>query len=251
MHVPLKFTQDESGSASFGIRWRGPAQYGQPSTAVTTCVPRTDNGLNWFHFSRADTAQEPPQEIGSSDYAFLRSPYQDQVVVDDIVFGMFGLNLHTPDHFAQRRAHVRYNDRAMPVGLQIYKYFIEERVAQKVMRIQHQTWLSRGIDNDDPLLAGDMQLQQKWIIWRAFKLRQHWSFVFNRKNDDAARIDWLPLIQHRDIVEVEKVQRADSLQFSYVRARRPHVSCDKRAKIPLSKECDFAVGLATGKSTTW
>jgi hypothetical protein len=44
MHVPLKFTQDESGSASFGIRWRGPAQYGQPSTAVTTCLnARTDS----------------------------------------------------------------------------------------------------------------------------------------------------------------------------------------------------------------
>jgi hypothetical protein len=57
-------------------------------------VRRTDNGLIWFHFSRADTAQEPPQEIGSSDYALLCSPYQDQVVVDDIVFGMFRLNLH-------------------------------------------------------------------------------------------------------------------------------------------------------------
>jgi len=42
----------------------------------------------------------------------------------------------------------------------------------------------------------------------------------------------------RDIVEVEKVQRADSLQFSHVRARSPHVSCDKCSKIPLSKECD-------------
>jgi hypothetical protein len=168
----------------------------------------------------------------------LCSPYQDQIVVDDIVFGMFRLNLHAPDHFAQRRAHIRYNDRAMPVGLQIYKYFIEERVAQKVMRIQHQTWLSRGIDNDDPLLAGGMQLPQKWIVWRAFKFRQHWALVFNGKSDDIARIDWLSLIQHCDIVEVEKVQRADSLQFSHVRAHRPHVSCDKRAKIPLSKECD-------------
>ena len=87
------------------LRRRGPAQsatsYGQRSTAVTTCVRRTDNGLNWFHFSRADTAQEPPQEIGSSDYALLCSPYQDQVVVNDIVLGMFRLNLHAPDHFAQ------------------------------------------------------------------------------------------------------------------------------------------------------
>src|SRR6266480_6897651 len=74
---------------------------------------------------------------------------------------MFWLNLHAPDHFAQRRAHVRYNDRAMPVGLQIYKYFIEERIAQKVMRIQHQTWLSRGIDNDDPFLAGDLKFLQR------------------------------------------------------------------------------------------
>ena len=127
-----------------------------PAPQSPSCVRRTDDGLNWFHFSRADTAQEPPQEIGSSDYALLCSPYQDQVVVDDIVFRMFRLNLHAPDHFAQRRAHIRYNDRAMPVGLQICKYFIEECVAQKVMRIQHQTWLSRGIDNDDPLLAGNM-----------------------------------------------------------------------------------------------
>src|SRR5438034_8993224 len=134
-----------------------------------------------------------------------------------MLFGMFQLNLHAPKHIGQRRAHVRYNDRAMPVGLQTYKYIVEERIAQKVMRIQHQTWLSRGIDNDDPLLAGGMQLRQKWDIWRVFKFRQHRAFAFNGKSDDAARIDWFPLIQHRDIVQVETAQRADSLQFSHVR----------------------------------
>ena len=56
----------------------------------------------------------------------------------------------------------------------------------------------------------------------------------NGKNDDAARVDQLPLIHHKDVVEVEKVQRADSLQMSYVRARNAHVPCDKRPKVPLA-----------------
>ena len=77
-------------------------------------------------------------------------------------------------------------------------------------------------------------MPQERVIGRAFKLRQQRPFVFDGKSDDAARVDRLPLIYHKDIVEVEKVQRADSLQLSYVRARNSHVLCDKHSKVSLS-----------------
>jgi len=54
---------DADAGSKASVRRRDPAQsadiVSQPST-VTTSVRRIDNGLNWFHFSRADTAQEPP-----------------------------------------------------------------------------------------------------------------------------------------------------------------------------------------------
>jgi len=72
------------------------------------------------------------------------------------------------------------------------------------------------------------------VIGRAFVLRQQRPFVFDGKSDDTARVDRLPLIFHKDIVEVEKIQRADSLQLSDVGARGSHVLCDKCAKVSLA-----------------
>ena len=81
---------------------------------------------------------------------------------------------------------------------------------------------------------GGIQLPQERVIGRAFKLRQQRLFVFDGKSDDTARIDQLPLMHYKDIVEVKKIQRADSLQLSYVRTHSSHVLCDKRSKVSLS-----------------
>src|SRR5512133_2224811 len=65
-------------SRLFLSRWTSSCKTGRsdaanpsPQSPLACDAPTRD--LNWFHFSRADTAQEPPQEIGSSDYALLRS----------------------------------------------------------------------------------------------------------------------------------------------------------------------------------
>ena len=63
--------------------------------------------------------------------------------------------------------------------------------------------------------------------------------VFDGKRDDAARVDLFPLVRHKDIVEVEKIQRADRLQLPDVRARSSHVLGDKRSKIALVQKTEF------------
>ena len=82
--------------------------------------------------------------------------------------------------------------------------------------------------------SGGIQTPQERIIGRTFELRQHRPSVIDGKGDDAAWVDRLPLIHHKDVVEVQKVQRADGLQLSHVRARNARVSCDKRPKVPLA-----------------
>ena len=74
---------------------------------------------------------------------------------------------------------------------------------------------------------------QERIIGRALELRQHRPFVFDRQRDDAARVDRLALVHDKNIVEVEKIQRADRLQLTDVRPRGSHVPGDKRAKVAL------------------
>ena len=77
---------------------------------------------------------------------------------------------------------------------------------------------------------------QKCVIGRVFKLRQHRSIIFDWKCDDTARVDLFSLVRHKDIVEVEKIQRADCLQLSDVRARNPDMRRDKCPKIALIAE---------------
>ena len=86
-------------------------------------------------FPCGDSAQEPSQEIGAGDDAPLLSPHEDQIVVDDIIFGMPRFHFHEPDNVAQSRAHVRDDDRAMPIRLRTDRHFIEEDIAQKMVSI--------------------------------------------------------------------------------------------------------------------
>lgn len=61
-------------------------------------------------------------------------------------------------------------------------------------------------------------------------------FLLEGKSDHTARVDQLAFIHHKNIVEVEKVQCADGLQLSYVRAGNARVLCDKRSKVSFSQE---------------
>ena len=65
--------------------------------------------------SHHDTAQQSSQKIGPSYYAFLLAPDQDEIIVDDIVLGVFRLHPHATDHATQRGAHIGYDDWAVPV----------------------------------------------------------------------------------------------------------------------------------------
>jgi hypothetical protein len=91
-----------------------------------------------------------------------------------------------------------------------------------------------NIDDDNPLLSGGVQLLQEGIIGRAFKFRDQRPFFFDGKSNDARRVDRLPLIHHKNIVEIEKIQRSDCLQLSDIRTSSSDVSCNKRSKVSLS-----------------
>src|SRR5579862_1326081 len=93
-------------------------------------LPRIDGAA---HILRHDSTQESSQKVGSSYYAFLFSPDQDQIVVDDIIFKMFRLHLQATDHPAQWRARIGYDDRTMPVYSRLERRFIEDRIAQKMV----------------------------------------------------------------------------------------------------------------------
>jgi hypothetical protein len=41
----------------------------------------------------------------------------------------------------------------MPIGFRTDRHFVEERIAQEMMHIQHESWLIRWIDKDEPFLA--------------------------------------------------------------------------------------------------
>ena len=86
---------------------------------------------------------------------------------------------------------------------------------------------------------------QERVVGRAFKLRQHRPTIFDWKCDDAARVDRLSLVRDKDIVEVEKIQRADRLQLSDVRARGADMRRDKCAKIALAQKLRFLPARAT------
>jgi hypothetical protein len=84
-------------------------------------------------------------------------PYQDQIVVNDIVLGMLWFHLHERDQLAKARARIAHRDRPMPVGLGHCAVGVEQRIAQEVMRIKHKLWLSGGIDEDDSFFSGGIK----------------------------------------------------------------------------------------------
>ena len=88
---------------------------------------------------RDDSAQKAAQKIGSGYYAFFVPPDQDQIIVDDIIFRMLRLHPHAADHAAQRCAHIRYDDRAMPVDFRVKRWLaLKDALRGKLVCIQHK-----------------------------------------------------------------------------------------------------------------
>jgi hypothetical protein len=54
-------------------------------------------------FQDRNASQQATQQVGSGDDAPLRTPHQDQIVVDDIVLGPLLHNLQAPDDLAEPR----------------------------------------------------------------------------------------------------------------------------------------------------
>ena len=111
-------------------------------TSGRKCIDARDISI-LSDFPCGDSTQEPSQKIGAGDDALLRSPHQDQIVVDDIIFRMFWLHLHESNNVTQSRAHAGDDDRAMPIGLRTDRDFVEEDIAQKMVSVQNHARRSR------------------------------------------------------------------------------------------------------------
>jgi hypothetical protein len=59
-----------------------------------------------------NATQEATQQVGSGDDAPLRTPHQDQIVVDNVVVRPFLHNLQAPNDVAEPRLHIPYDDLA-------------------------------------------------------------------------------------------------------------------------------------------
>ena len=69
---------------------------------------------------------------------FCSPQYQNQIVVDDIVFGAFRLHLHAADHFTQWGVHIRHDNWAVPIEFRAGRHCIEEEIAQEMVCVQYE-----------------------------------------------------------------------------------------------------------------
>src|SRR6266446_166770 len=147
-----------AGSSSRGRLWLRTAAVRAKRGQIMTSDGLLSDGIGMAGscFLRSDAAQQPSQKVGSRDDALLLPPYKNHVVVDDIVLGMFRLHLHESDHVTEPGAHVAHDDRAMPIGFRPDRHLLEQHIAQKVVRVQHQLRLTGRIGENDPFLAGSI-----------------------------------------------------------------------------------------------
>src|ERR1700730_7268232 len=144
------------------------------SPGDSTCeTERCPNPVGLWHcrllcgvlcFQDRNASQQATQQVGSGDDAPLRAPHQDQIVVDDIVLGPLLHDLQAPDDLAEPRLHIPHDDRPVPARALILIGLIEQRVAQKMMGVQHERRLTVEIGHDDPLLAGSVDPLKERIV---------------------------------------------------------------------------------------
>lgn len=118
------------------------------------------------------------------------------------------------------------------------KHIAEARVAEKMVCAKIELRLAAGIRDDDPFHAGGMHLPEKRVIGRARKLRQCLAMADDGQGDDAARIDGVTCPQHRDVVEIQKIERADAFHVADVCLLGLDVLRDERAEFPFANERD-------------
>src|ERR1700681_4319919 len=87
---------------------------------------------DFFYFQGRDASQQATQQVGPGDDAPLRTPHQDQIVVDNVVLRPLLRNLQVSDDLAESRPHVPNHDRPVPPRALILAGVIEQRVAQKM-----------------------------------------------------------------------------------------------------------------------
>ena len=70
-------------------------------------------------FHGSDTAQQAAKKIRAGDDPFSRTPKQDEIILDQIIIGMFLHDFHASDYVAEPGVHVPDDDRPVPVGRRI------------------------------------------------------------------------------------------------------------------------------------
>src|SRR5581483_8615436 len=126
----------------------------------------------------------------------------------------------------------------MPIWLRADGDFVEENVAQKMMRIQNHAGRLIFINKDHPLSPRSIQLTQKWIVSGAFKFWQHRPTTRDWQRNNTAGIDWLPFVQHRDVIYIKKIHSAGCFDFSQLCINGLQMLRHQNTEIPLTKERD-------------
>ena len=159
-------------------------------------------------------------------------------MIDDVVAGVLGIDPHAADDFAQAGGRVAHHDRAVPVGLGLGRGGLEQGVAQEVVGVEHQARLLRLVDEDDPFPARGVEPAQEGVLRRALERRQHRPAPLDRQLDHAQGVDRLALVAHRDVVEVEEIERAGRLQAAHLAAARLGVAHHQGAEVALAEQAD-------------
>ncbi|MGH8745240.1 MAG: hypothetical protein ACREUK_01970, partial [Burkholderiales bacterium] len=141
------------------------------------------------------------EQVGTGDDAALaRGPDEDQVVVDHVVAGVLGGDFHAADDVAQVGAQVAHHDRAVPVGFRFGRAFLEQRVAQVAVGVEHQAGLTGAVGEDDPFPAGGVEAAQEGVVGGARIGWQRRPAIDYRQGDDAQGVDRLAFVVHGDVV---------------------------------------------------
>ncbi len=146
-------------AASVDVRSRGYSGH-----LMLRCAHRCAALCGVSRFYVRNASQQATQQVGPSDYAPLRTPDQDQIVIDNIVVRPLLHNLQVSNDVAQPRLHIPYDDRPVPARAPILVELIEQRVTQEVMGVQHERWLTPGVGHDDPLFARSVDPLKERIV---------------------------------------------------------------------------------------
>ena len=99
-----------------------------------------------------DAPKEAPQEIRPGDDPTLLTPHEDHVVVNNIIARPLRCDGHATDYLAKPGLHIPYNNWPVPIRVRAALQLVEQRIAQKIMRIENENRLAFEIGDDHPFL---------------------------------------------------------------------------------------------------